>query len=66
MMGTDKGITAGGSMSEARAPYYLTVADPILGLKWWLGGGVGLSVHLLLVPFSECCGFCNPGKVYEE
>lgn len=70
MVVADEGIAACGTMSEARAPYCLPVAEPILGPKWWLGGGVGLppscTVHLLLLPFSESCSFCNMGKMYKE
>lgn len=50
MVVADKGIAACGTMSEARAPYGLTAADPILGPKRWLVGGVGLTAQLHCPP----------------
>ncbi|PKU43348.1 hypothetical protein llap_6350 [Limosa lapponica baueri] len=48
--GRDKVIAACQTISKARAPCCLTVADPVLGPKQCLGGGVGLTAQLHCPP----------------
>lgn len=50
MVVADEGIAAWEAMSKARAPYCLPAAEPILGPKWWLGDGVGLTPQLHCPP----------------
>lgn len=48
--GADGDIAACGTMSKAGAPYCLFVAEPILGPKWWPGGGFWLCSQLCCPP----------------
>ena len=50
MVMADEGIAACRTMSEARAPYCLPAAEPILVPKQWLGGGIGLALQLYCPP----------------